>query len=422
MKSGAQHTASYQEINLTMKYRPGVSVVGAYLHAWQLAMTNRIVSHHRSLSPSEKMAALSRFLTNSYKEVPLTKSSSEEELSKLPRKAQSEVDLTRIPQGKDTYSRSDPKMSELHVSTDNHLPGTKEAATMMTESELEAELFNALRALGDLVARRRGIQVDSFVNGLMTLLSATREANDCCQPSEEQGLYRPLYEGNSGHVRNKRRSMRRFQSQPQLNVDQKRPRHFSFELGDDQLEELEEALDLHGRGPPDRISSDDDMKSSPGEGSVALPAQSILLTPSSHTSGTNSHKCSKIPSPVGTLGRSRRVDSTSSLQTVFARRTDGRRGSSSSGRTVFDEQSRHRARAGSINGSSSLHTLGAIKPAAITTDDSDDDRDAEKSMALVGARRTDQEIATRMPTSSSSAALLFGSLQSENVDAKDRLG
>jgi len=258
----------------------------------------------------------------------------------LSRTVHGEIALTGMTAGSDIYLPPDSRLSSLHSRTDCHLPNKTTSSPEVTE-------------------RRRGsTEREGCVDEVRTLLSATN-VDAYWQPTEEPRP-QPLspFQGLTKHGHETRRSLRRFQSQPQLSTDPKRGRHFSFELGDDRLERFESAVN-------------------------ARP-QSVVSTRSSQTLRAELQRASNIPSPVGTLGRGRREEATGRLQTVFARRTDGRRDSRSSVRTAFREPSRNGGQGASMRGRSSVHTFGAVKCAAMTQDDSDDDGHGE---ACLGPRR-----------------------------------
>ncbi|KAF2849300.1 hypothetical protein T440DRAFT_452633 [Plenodomus tracheiphilus IPT5] len=373
------------------------------------------VTLYRPVSPSEKMATLSKYLMNTHADQLPTGPSNTQNISSLSRRAHSERNLTCMARDSEHCF-----ISNLVVSDKGNMPLDKAAVLPMSvNSEHELDAFIALRELGGLVAERRGIEADIFVDGLMALLSNINKVQSCRQSPDEThqsplstSRRKPqfLSRDAGGLALTRRRTLRRFQSQPQLSIHHQLRRHFSFDLGDDQLHELEE-FDTYAHSPAGSSSSALDMSQSPQQDSIMLRTHSAISTPSSQTLSAESQRPSKIPSPVGTLGRTRREDSTSSLQTVIARPADGRRDSNSSIRT-----------------GTSANNLRASESTAASKALPDSCRDPGKIAVLTAAERGDNRtppgtgtgsLATGIAASSFSAALLFGRLQLENVESKN---
>lgn len=282
--------------------RESVSAVGIVC-----TEANDIVFFQRPVSPSKKMATLSKYLVDTHADQPPVGLRDRNHSSGLSRKVQSELDLKSIVRGNEEWSfHADDVSDNLGGLSVDKITGPR----MSTDSKLECDSIIALRQLGGLIARRRGIEIDTFVDGLVALLSTVKKTQTCPRSSGEQGIQacspalgKPdTSTGNPlGQHSIQRHKLRRFQSQPQLGIGRQRRRHFSFDSFSGEVSsEWEESPSLqHGR--------------------IA-------------------QKPSKIPSPVGTLGRTRREESTSSLQTIFAKPADGRRDSDSSMRTGFKEQ------------------------------------------------------------------------------------
>jgi hypothetical protein len=194
------------------------------------------------------------------------------------------------------------------------------------------------------VARRRGLEQDSFNRGLMMLFSQTKPATYSVVHHDEENVQTSL---NHTGTKNsptenavaQQRPMRKFQSQPQLSMQQKHRRQFSFEPGVDQLQALAEETrmpdaELHDVGS---VCSDTPL--------LMYAARQVhdshftMSTSSTQNLSADFGKPSKIPSPVQTLGRSRQESSASSLQSIHSRPQDSRRGSRSSVLTAFRESS-----------------------------------------------------------------------------------
>jgi hypothetical protein len=162
------------------------------------------------------------------------------------------------------------------------------------------------------------------------------------------------------------RTLRRYQSQPQLSSDQKRRRHFSFEPGEDLLQASNEEFTEADASPLYGNSSE----------MVTHPVINNLReanSPGGSTStfsGTQQDPCSvsKIPSPVQVYGSVRREGSISSQRSVMAKLNDSRHNSQSSILTAFqDSQSANLRRSSSSRSSSFITLRSAGSPARITT-------------------------------------------------------
>ncbi|KAI4955577.1 hypothetical protein J4E91_001438 [Alternaria rosae] len=294
------------------------------------------------------MAVLSTQFTNDMEEMPVGNPPQTSKNLTLSRKVQSELNLVAMQKTRPSRSLTSSVASGFSGGSGDPLP---DEMTILEHTDMEpateCEAIVALRALGTLVARRRGLDVSSFNHGLMMLfwqttpaekLTGRVEDNDTRNPRQEvssdNGTYEYFDQGLAP-----RNVLRKFQSQPQLNTTQKHHRQFSFEPGADQLEALtEECRALDGEAN-ESGSDDSDTPLLMRTGHPALDTRSIRSTSSSQVLGADLGKASKIPSPVQTLGRSRRADSASSIQSVYAGPQDIRRGSSSSVVTAFRENS-----------------------------------------------------------------------------------
>ncbi|KAI4627417.1 uncharacterized protein J4E87_003980 [Alternaria ethzedia] len=303
---------------------------------------------NRPSSPSGKMAVLSTQFTNDMEDLPVGNPPQTSKNLTLSRKVQSELNLVAIQKTRPSRSFTSSVASGFSGGSGDPLP---DEMTILEhtgmEPATECEALVALRALGTLVARRRGLEVNSFNHGLMMLFSQTRSAEKLTAHVEENDTQTPRQKNSSDNGTYEyfdqslapRNTLRKFQSQPQLNTSQKHHRQFSFEPGADQLEALTEELKALDGEANESGSDDSDTPLLMRTGRPALDTRSIRSASSSQTLGADLGKQSKIPSPVQSLGRSRRADSASSIQSVNARPQDSRRGSSSSVITAFRENS-----------------------------------------------------------------------------------
>jgi hypothetical protein len=292
------------------------------------------------------MTVLSTQFTNDMEELPVGNPPHTISDLTLSRKVKSELNLVAIQKTKPSRSFTSSVASGFSAGSGDALP---DEMTMLEhtgmEPATECEALVALRLLGTLVARRRGLEVTSFNHGLMMLFSQTRPAENVTGPMEnvdtqcsrqvtgsDTGAYEHFDKGLAP-----RNALRKFQSQPQLNTTPKHRRQFSFEPGADQLEALTEEFGALDQENNEGDSDDSDTPLLMRAGRPALDTQPIRSTSSSQTLGADLSKPSKIPSPVQTLGRSRREDSASSIQSVYAKPHDSRHGSRSSVVTAFRE-------------------------------------------------------------------------------------
>ncbi|KAF1843793.1 uncharacterized protein K460DRAFT_342364 [Cucurbitaria berberidis CBS 394.84] len=353
---------------------------------------------HRPTSPSGKMTALSKQFTNNKIDLAIGSLSNGNRRMTLSRKVQSELNLASMARMEASQSITNSVNSRFSGSIGDPLPDEMAEPTLaLIESAVECDAFVALRELGKLVARRRGLNVDSFSEGLIMLLSKASEATHPGH-SEEQNTQpallshasssngKPYVEG----ISTSRPALRRFQSQPQLSSDQHRRRHFSFEPGDDQLQELEEDIKLHEARNRDGDSSGTDT---PSLGRLRNPKLELQLTdpkPSSHTLSVEFPKPSKIPSPMQTSGRVRRETSASSLQSIFARPNLDRRDSRSSILTVVRQSSGGSVRFDSTSMSSSSHNLRTADSSLPLKDPQGSLRFRNSVIALAAARTAEK--------------------------------
>ncbi|OCK82414.1 hypothetical protein K432DRAFT_391254 [Lepidopterella palustris CBS 459.81] len=269
----------------------------------------------RPISPSGKMIALSKKFsrTNFHDDLPFGTPPSKHYHHSLSQRAKSDSRSQAVANHDDhsdvysTFSSiGDPLPDEL----DNSTP-------VLLDARAQGEDFAAIRDIASLIARRRGMKIESLLPKLMDLLSS-EEHTHALKPEtfEELGLNTPN--------RNYRGRLRNSRSQPQLNSCQTRRRHFSFDPGDDRTLTL---LDQAYRADrPSPLASY--LSSSSG---VRTPQSEVSLSQSASVS-SDVQKPSKIPSPVHehSMARMRREDSPASLLTTIRQDEPGRRDSSSS--------------------------------------------------------------------------------------------
>jgi hypothetical protein len=294
------------------------------------------------------MAALSRRLTNQGPAVELSVGTPPRGDPKggLSREVKSELDLMKM--GTITEPTTDPLADS--IPTSNNCSPNEPSPLMASGMDIavECEAFVALRDLATLVARRRGMDVESFVRQLMKLYSTPEETGcDISTTAESNVRDRgadPQTPGGS-HLGTSppfsRPLLRRFRSEPHLAAGKDRHRHFSFEPGDDHLGKLNDQLLEFERNRPKSPAGSQSTKSSETQNDLDIQEQL-----SSHSQGLSADapRPSKIPSPMHhpALVRPRREGSSSSVKTVSGRdrhRLDDRRDSRSSVVTAFRQNS-----------------------------------------------------------------------------------
>ena len=346
------------------------------------------------------MIALSKQLANTIVDLPVGNPPNEAEQMTLSRKVQSELNLSTMGRLNPSRSITNSVNSGFSGSIGDLLPDELTASTPTPlKSAVDCDAFVALRELGALVARRRGLKVDAFIESLMILFSHA-SAEDSYPGYDQEQNSQPAslntHPGGAGKPSiekslTPRRTLRKFQSQPQLSSDQRRRRHFSFEPGDDRLHQLEEISKPLKAQHGESDSSDSDSESS----DPTLESQLSKLDPPAKILFADSQKPSKIPSPVQTLGRVRRENSTSSLQSISSRPKDDRRDSRSSILTAFREKSSGSLRLDSKSRSSSIHNLHAADSSLSPGDSLSSLRFHNSVVALAAARAADKMSASR---------------------------
>ncbi|CAN9101487.1 unnamed protein product [Alternaria alternata] len=364
----------------------------------------------RPLSPSEKMIVLSTQFTNDGTKLIVGTPPEVNHNLTLSRKVQSELNLTAIHKTKPSRSFTSSVTSRFSGGSGDPLPD--EMAVLEhtgMEPATECEALVALRELGTLVARRRGLEISSFNHSLMMLFSQTRPSERIVEGIEERDA-RPSRQGmgsNSGKPQYPdtslapRHNLRKFQSQPHLSTPQKHRRQFSFEPGADQLEALAEEFGALDGETNESGSDDSDTPLLMRAERPALDTQSIRSTSSSQNLGADLAKPSKIPSPVQTMGRSRREDSASSLQSVYARPQDSRRESRSSVITAFREHPSGNVRSELQSRHSSINDLRASDSSTASREQIGATRLRNSNMAVAAARAASDASQTSLPERSS---------------------
>jgi len=231
----------------------------------------------------------------------------------LSRKVKSELDLSSIGAMATSGSITQSPESEFSPNGDP-LPDEIPHLPALLNPGIECDALIALQELGTLVARKKGINTNQFVDGLMQLLSMaerTVEDDKATDLSSHHGrvTITDLSEddGEVDQMLIPKHGLRHSGSQPQLAPEQRRRRHFSFEPGDDDMKKLESVVALSSSTqhnyPKDATESDS---------SHQRPAPASLESQISN----DFQKPSKIPSPIQrpALGSMRRESSLHSVQ------------------------------------------------------------------------------------------------------------
>jgi len=316
-----------------------------YLNLVCVGADGLVVLLHRPTSPSGEMTALSRQLANAGTlHFPTVTPPNVKQDSALSRKLKSEINLTDLRYADAAQPISSTRIAGQLKDTPQQIASDER---QRKHHALECDTFTALKELGALVARRRGLDVAGFVNGLMALLTSadTTEPVTDFLAGVDPNQNIEVQENRQGSADNRtpRLPLPISRSQSYQVLDQKHRRHFSFEPGDDQLRELETSnRTLDWLSQPQSTDSelsasadwhmptfDDTLRTSDDDSSLHLTSTS-----------PNFPKPSMIPSPVQLAGRLRRSNSTSSLQSAFNQDfRNGRHNSRTSIQTAFREAS-----------------------------------------------------------------------------------
>ncbi|EUC49728.1 hypothetical protein COCMIDRAFT_32944 [Bipolaris oryzae ATCC 44560] len=367
------------------------------------------VLHGRPVSPSSKMAVLSKRFSNTSELLVGTPPDSEK--TTLSRHVQSELDLSTMRKARPPSSVTGSDSSDFSARSGDAL--SDETSIHQTEMQpaTECNAFIALRELGTLVARRRGLQPDIFNHKLMMLLS---------EPMPEEPSIVLDNEADAGAVTlqdinvkkqaleqgvTQTRIAERLHSQPQLSAHQGHRRQFSFEPGADELQALFEEATLddmytHYEGPEDSVAQ--------------VSSHTIRYTPvirsersrgSTQSSRADFGNMSDYPSPAPSLGRSSQGSSTSSSEGMDKTYQEGRRGSQSSVVTAFREdvgsgrvQPRDSGRRSSL---ASSHTGSCL---SVSRDDDDSSGTGLDSGSQAGATASTRKAGDHTSRGESSSA------------------
>lgn len=352
-----------------------------------------VVFLHRPTSPFGNMTALSRQLTNAGGSIfsvgTPPKVTQDYALS---RKVKSELNLTDLRCAEVAQNLPDAHAIGLSSIAQDTPQDITAKPDHLSTWVIECDAFFALKELGTLVAHRRGLDAASFVRGLMALLASavTTEtkiglaANDSPVQSsavKEDAQY-------SADDRTPRPPLRRPQSQSYQTLDQKRRRHFSFEPGDDQLQELEN--DLRTLESPSQTDSTDSKLSTSAD--YQLSDENLQSSDDDSSSlilslGADVLRPSMIPSPVQMVGRVRRENSMSSLKsTINKNAKDSCHNSRASIQTAFREASSSHVSTRSKSQSSSNYNLHAAESPLGSKDQLKSSANRQSSAALAAAR------------------------------------
>lgn len=355
------------------------------------------------------MAMLSRRLENaqSTSEFVVGTPPTQEEKVTLSRKVQSELNLARF--GNPDIDSSVPRSVDSGFSGNGDpLPDEVDLLPVTAEPAIDLEAYVALRELGSLVARKRGIDTNKFLAGLKQLYSTVPENFEhepsYEAPGEEFNMRSlDIVERPVKFPSTPERIVQHVRSQSLLGSAQRSRRHFSFEPGDDQLAALGRELKAHET-----------------EGSTiwnevdAAPGGQLLPSRSSLSRNTDVQKPSKIPSPIQRPGLESvwRESSSSSVRTVL-QRTDmeERRNSRSSVLTVFRQDSSGSLRHVTQSRSGSVHTLRHGE--GPSSDSAGSLRVRRNFAAMAAARAVDQadnSVPKNIAAQSASIAPALGSL------------
>ncbi|KAJ4321889.1 hypothetical protein N0V94_002723 [Neodidymelliopsis sp. IMI 364377] len=220
---------------------------------------------HRPISPSEGMAALSRQLTHTGpRKLSLGAPSAHDQGPTLSRKVQSELSLMDL-------RGTEPLQDSLDVVTPGPLEGTglpseetKVSPGPVIEDAIHCDALVALKELGALVARRKGLDVSDFLTKFVALLSA----GSTKKIPEELVPEAPTLSCNTEAQEDRADdgvtvvpSQQKLQSELQIGAGPECRRRFSFEPGDDRVQEVEVSLGSYDALSP--TDSTDSESSSP---------------------------------------------------------------------------------------------------------------------------------------------------------------
>jgi hypothetical protein len=349
--------------------------------------------------------------------------SSEDGKMTLSRKVQSELNLTKLGRTETSQSVADSATSGFSGGSGDPLPDEISTSSAMADTTVECEAFAALRELGALVARRRGVNVDVFLSGLIKLVSDARAHNfetdvvdaGPLQPKPVNADRNPKFSYADDNT-TPTRGLRRFQSQPLLSSTHQHRRNFSFDPGQDQLQALQEELTpVAAKRSYGGISTSETSASGDTREPPRSPLRGLKSSSQVSVSSQDSNKPSKIPSPALPYGRIRRENSASSLQSVFTRLNDERSDSRTSNLTAFRENSTGNLRTVSSSRSSSFQNLRTAEVSPSLTAQTSSNRTRHSVADLAVARAPDQANQTTTRKAGSPGKNTAGSSLRKNI-------
>lgn len=358
------------------------------------------------------MTALSRQLANpGQSELPSRAPRAPTQESTLTRKVKSELNLLDLRCGNSSRIVSGTIMSEASSTAPDKV---NSEADLFVKDVIECNAFVALKELGALVARRKGLEVSSFVTGLMSLIVSEHVVTKVIEPGVgEDNTHSPVVRKDANAPAGEltpRPLTRKIGSQSQQKSDRKSRRHFSFEPGDDQVREVKVGFQFY-----DSLSQTDSTEFEPSSSvefrvfAEGLQPDGDDSVPPSSSLGAENPKPSMIPSPVQTVGRVRRENSMSSLQSVFVKNIqDDRHNSRTSIQTAFRETPSANASMESKSRSSSNHNLSMAESPLGSKERLDSLTSRPSAAALAAARAAEAGNSllrsnTRMPAAASSS-------------------
>lgn len=347
------------------------------------------------------------------------------------RKVKSEVNLTDLRHVDHPY----PTPGGTDSISSRYRRNTYETAAVqvdqLVESPLVCDAFIALKELGVLVARRKGLEESQFVKGLMVLFSSAESGDGKIalpiQHDQESGLATMNESKTSAGNITLRPLSRKTRFQSRLEHNQTRRRHFSFEPGDDHIREPGTDLRSHDALSQASLTNSDFASSSDFSLFDSLETDDDDTTHCLASASGDPPKPTMIPSPVQTMGRIRRENSMSSLQSVSVKKNLGdRHDSRISIQTAFQETASISTSIKSRNGSRSSQNLYITESPAGSKERLNGVANRQSSIALTAARvadarssilsRSDMRLSTA--TSSYCQRQTTGQQRTENNDPR----
>jgi hypothetical protein len=287
-------------------------------------------------------------------------------------------------------------MPGLPESTGLSVEEIKVSPGLVIEDAIYCDALVALKELGALVARRKGLDVSDFLSKFVALLSAEstkKMAEELVPEASTLSCNTEAQEEGTADDVTSIPPQRKLQSELQIGADPECRRRFSFEPGDDQVRKAEASLDSYDALSP--TDSTDSEPSSPkglrafieglrmeGGDDNDSDDESVPLVLSS---SPDTPKPSMIPCPVQTMGRVRRENSASSLQSISIRSVqDERRHSCASVQTAFRETSE--SSTSSAMSKSRTNSNNKLRARSTSKDQPDSSTSRHNTAALAAAR------------------------------------